>query len=305
MVPIEPHDAERDMDEFLQGVVLGVGQGAIDGLLAMGIVLIYRTTGVLNFAQAATGTVAAYVIYSVSLGHPLWVALVTGLLAGAGIALVTDFLVGSVGGDRSALTAAVATLAVAILLQQVIRFGWGSTAGNFPTPFGFDAYQIGSVTVPHVLAASAAVAAGLAIAIGAALQFSRAGTMIRALADNRAAAQLCGARVALLLGGVWAVAGGLAALAGFFAPQAGGAFDPSLLDLYFVGALVAAVLGALRSLTGAFVGALVLEAAKTLFGQYAPGSLTQYTDPFLIAVLIAVLVLAPRRWLAPSGQRAV
>jgi branched-chain amino acid transport system permease protein len=293
------------MDEFLQGVVLGVGTGAVDGLLAMGIVLIYRTTGVLNFAQAATGTLAAYVIYSVSLGHPLWLALAAGLGAGALTGAVTDRLVGSVGGERKALNAAVATLAVAILIQQIIRLGWGSTVGNFPFPFGFDAFQVGSVTIPHILAATAAVAAALALAIGAALRYTRIGTMIRALADNRAAAQLCGGNVAVLIAGVWAVAGALAALAGFFAPQTGAAFESSLLDVYFVGALVAAVLGGLRSLTWAFLGALALEVARTLFFQYAPGSISNYTQPFLIAVLIVILVLAPRRWLAPAGQRAV
>jgi branched-chain amino acid transport system permease protein len=183
--------------------------------------------------------------------------------------------------------------------------GWGSVAGSFPTPFGYDAFQVGAVTIPHVLAATAAVAAALALLIGAVLQFTRAGTMIRALADNRPAAQLCGGNVALLLASVWAIAGALAALAGFFAPQAGGAFDPSLLDVYFVGALVAAVLGALRSLTWAFIGALVLEVGKTLFTQYAPIDWTGYTEPFFIAIFIVVLVVAPRRWLAPAGRRTV
>ena len=299
------HDAKQEMDQFLQGVVLGVGTGALDGLLAMGIVLIYRTTGVLNFAQAAAGTLAAYVMYSLSLDHSVWLALAAGVGVGAGAGVSTYMLVGSVGGQRNVLTAAVATLAVAILLQQVVRIGWGSTVGSFPTPFGADVYQIGAITVAHVFAFTAAIAVALALAIGAALQYSRPGTMIRALADNRAAARLCGANVTPLVALVWAVSGALAALAGFFAPQAAAAFDPSLLDVYFVGALVAAVFGALRSVTLAFVGALALEVARTLFVQYAPTSLIDYTQPFLIALLIAVLVLAPRRWLAPGGQRSV
>jgi branched-chain amino acid transport system permease protein len=293
------------MGEFVQGVVLGIGTGAVDALLAMGIVLIYRTTGVLNFAQAATGTLSAYVIYSVSLDRPLWLALLAGLGTGALTGVVAQRLVRTVGGGRKALNAAVATLAVAILIQQIIRIGWGSTVGNFPTPFGFDAFQVGSVTIPHVLVASMVVAAGLAVAIGAALRFTRVGTMIRALADNLPAAQLCGANVAVLIAGVWGLSGGLAALAGFFAPQTGAAFDPSLLDVYFVGALVAAVLGGLRSLTWAFLGALALEVARTLFTLYAPVTLSGYTQPFLIAVLIVILVLAPRGWLAPAGQRVV
>src|SRR5947209_6802866 len=133
------------MDAFLQGVVLGVGTGAVDGLLAMGIVLIFRTTGVLNFAQAATGTLAAYVVSSVGQDHSVWLALTAGIAAAAVTGIVCHQLVGTVGAGRSPLTAAVATLAVAILLQQVIRIGWGSTVGSFPAPFGFDAFQVGSV----------------------------------------------------------------------------------------------------------------------------------------------------------------
>jgi branched-subunit amino acid ABC-type transport system permease component len=82
-------------------------------------------------------------------------------------------------------------------------------------------------------------------------------------------------------------------------------FDPTVLDTYFVGALIAAVLGGLRSLTGAFAGAVGLEIAHNLFSTYAPANLAGYTQTFLIMLLIAVLVLAPRRWLASAPLRTV
>lgn len=292
------------MDEFIQTVILGAGSGAVDALLAMGIVLIYRTTGVLNFAQATTGTLASFVVYSVALDHPLWVAIVAGLAAGSALGVGTDRVVSAIKTKNHALTSAVATLAVAILLQQAIRIGWGSTAGNFPMPFGISSWQVGSITVPYVTAASLITSAALVTAIGAFLQWTRVGTMLRAVADNKTAARLNGGNIGLLVGGVWAMSGALAATAGFFAAQVQ-SFDGSLLDVVFLGALLAAVLGGLRSLVGAFVGAIALEVVRSLFSLYAPDTVNAYGDTFLLVLLILFLVIAPRRWLAPPGARIV
>lgn len=299
-----PHDAGRTVDTFLQAVISGVGAGALDALLALGIVLIYRTSGVLNFAQAATGTLAAFVIYSVSQSQALWIALLAGVLAGAATGVVSFEVVRGIRARQAALTWAVATLAIAILIQQIIRIGWGATQQNpFPAPFGIDALTISSVTITHLTIASVAAALGLAVVLGGFLRWTRLGTMVRALADNASSASLCGANVHLVLAGVWAMAGVLAAVAGFFAAQI--IFFPGFLDTFFVAALIAAVLGGLRSLVGAFAGAVGLEVARALFENYAPSGLFSYTQTFLVLVLVAVLVFAPRQWFARGGVRVV
>jgi branched-chain amino acid transport system permease protein len=292
------------MQQFIQTAIFGLGAGALDALLALGIVLVYRTTGVLNFAQAATGTFSAYVVYSVAPGRPLWLAIGAGILAGAFLGVVTFEIVGSIRTEHIALTSAVATLAIAILIQQAIRINWGSNpTGSFPTPFGFSAASVDGITITYLTIASLAVAAALAVLVGVLLRWTRVGTMVRALADNPASAALCGGNVRLLVAGVWAVGGALAAAGGFFAAQA--VFYSSFLDPYFVAALIAAVIGGLRSLSGAFFGALALEVAYTVFQTYAPTNVTPYAETFLVLLLIALLALAPRRWLAQGGQRLV
>jgi branched-chain amino acid transport system permease protein len=291
------------MDTFLQAVIQGVELGSLDALLAMGIVLIFRMTGVLNFAQAATGTFGTYIIYAVSQGRSLWLAVPAGLAAGAAVGIGTHRVLSTIRARQQALTAAVATLAIAILIGQVIRIVWGTLLPQSLPPIGLDSITIGSLDVAVLALWSAGTALVLAVGIGASLQFTRVGTMLRALADQPDAASLCGANVGLLVAGVWAVAGVLATVAGFFAAQT--QLLPTMLDAYFVGALIAAVLGGLRSLTGAFAGAVALEIAHNLFETYAPSNLAGYTETFLILLLIAVLVLAPRRWLASAAVRSV
>lgn len=288
------------MQNLVQTVVLGVGAGALDALLALGIVLIYRTTGVLNFAQAAIGTLAAYVAYSLAQGQPLWLSASLALLVAGALGAATSVAIGGTHGRDRALTATVATLAVAILLQQIVAIGWVSTAGSFPTPFGFSALVVGNVSVPYFIVAGILTSAGLALLLAAVLRWTRIGLGLRGIEEDPEAALLCGVSVGRLVIGVWAVAGMLAAVAGFFAAQL--VFDPSYMDPFFLTALVAAVLGGLRSLPGAFVAAIGLEVARNLFEAYAPDRFTPYTQTFLILLLVAVLVLGPRRWLATSSR---
>lgn len=290
------------MQTLLQTIVLGITSGAVDALLALAIVLIYRTTGVLNFAQAATGSLAAYVAFSLAQGRPLWLALGGMLLVAGALGAATSLAVSVAPGPGHALTSAVASLAVGILLEQIIAVGWGSALGNFPAPFGPAAVTVGGISVTWSGLAGVVVAAGLALALAAFLRWTRRGTMLRALEDDPEAVTLCGADVGHLVLTVWAIAGALAAIAAFFAAQL--LFAPGYLDPYFLAALVAAVVGGLRSLTAAFAGALALEVARDLFQTYAPNQLTPFAQTFLILVLIAVLVLAPRRWLTSGGERA-
>ena len=292
------------MQTFVDTLILGISAGTLDAVLALGIVLIYRTTGVLNFALAAIGTFAAYVIYSVAQGRPLWVALVAGLAVGAALGATTYLVVRGIHARHYALAAAVATLAVAILLDQAVRQGWGIVGASFPNPFPLSPIKVGEYSIPYQSAAAVVCAAAIAVLSGAALRWTRVGTMVRAISDDPQAAQVFGGNVAVLVAGVWALAGAFAAVAGFFAAQQV-SFEPVFLEPIFVGALIAAVIGGLRSLNAAFGAAILLEVARSLYNLYAPDTISPYAQTFLLILLIAVLVLAPRRWLAQNEGRTV
>lgn len=296
------------MQDLLRTVALGLGSGALDAMLAFGVVLIYRTTGVLNLAQAATGAFAAYAAFAVSQGRPLWLAVMAGLVVGAGLGTGSYAAVGRLRTRNYALSSAVATLAVSILLRQLISIFWGTTFGLFPDPFQSAGVSVGQGVIRYSVIAAIGTAALLALTIGALLRWTRQGTMIRALADNPTGAVLCGANLRPLLIGVWAAGGLLGAIAGMYVAQSG-LSSPSFLDPYLIGALIAAVLGGLRSLTGTLFGAMGIEIARNLFLYYEPQhfsyDLTPYTNTFVILVLIAILILAPRRWLGQGVDRRV
>jgi branched-chain amino acid transport system permease protein len=291
------------MEEFLTTVVGGVGHGAFDAMLALGIVLIYRTTGVLNFAQSATGSFALYVIYSVSQGYPLWMALGAASAVGAALSVATYGVIAGIRTRHYALTSAVATLAVSILIGQAILVGWGSAGGTLPALLTGASINVGNAVIPLIMIAALFTCAVLAGGLGAFLAWTRAGTMLRALADNPDAARLCGGNVTLLVAGVWAVAGVLATFAAFFAAEFG-SFSPDVFGGFLVGALIAAVLGGLRSLTGTLLAAIGVEISRNLVLTYSP-DLAAYVQTFLILLLIAVLIVVPRRWLASGTRRLV
>lgn len=296
------------MDEFARAVVSGVGAGTLDALLAFGVVLIFRTTGVLNFAQAAIGTFAVYVAYAVAPGRPLWAPVAAGILAGALAGMATFGTVHGIRSRNYALTSAVATLAAAVLLRQVVAVFWENTSGQFPSPFpAFAGITLGNVFVSASTIGAAVTTLLLALAIGSFLRWTRTGMMVRALSDNPEAAQLCGGHAAVLVLGIWGVAGALAAIAGMWVAQLG--LTPVFLEPFFIGALVAAVLGGLRSLTAALLGAVAIEVAWNLLvaygSQYVPFELLSYSSTFVLLVLILTLLLVPRRWLAGSMERRV
>jgi branched-chain amino acid transport system permease protein len=293
------------MQEFVQTVFAGLAAGSLDALLALGIVLIYRTTGVLNFAQAATGTFAAYVAYSVAQGHPLWLAVLAALAAAATLGGLSFWAVSGIRSEHYALVAAVATLALSIVLQQAISLIWGPTLGVFPNPFSPNAVSIAGISLSafQQQTTEIVVAAALALGVGVFLRWTRVGTMLRAVADNREAALLCGGNVPLLLTAVWAAAGVLAGVAAFFAAEI--VFFPSFMDPLLLFSLIAAVLGGLRSLAGTFVAAIALEVAHNLFTAYAPAVVAPYTQTSLVLLLIAVLLLAPWSRAAHGARRVV
>lgn len=278
------------MQTFLQTVVLGLGTGSLDALLAVGLVLIYRTTGILNFSLASAGTISSYVTVSVASGRPLVLGVGAGIACGALLGLLTDLALRRVLRNGGELTAAVGSLAVAVLFAQVVHIAWGGQSGQFPAPFGVTSLSVGGIVIPELYLSSFVTSGVLAVALGGVLRCTRTGRMIRALSDSPETAELCGANRAVLVGSVFACAGALSAVASFFAAQI--VFDPSFMDPFFLAALIAAVLGGLRSLPTAFVASLLLEVARTLFQAYAPGTISLYTQTFLLVLLVAVLALA-------------
>ena len=258
---------------MLQFLTLGFFQGAVYGLLAVGLVLVYRGARVFNFAQAEFGTVAAYVMYALwaGLGLPMGVGMVAGLGAALLLGLLTERLVIRPLFDASRITVLVATVGVALLI-----IGITIIAGK-AEPREIDPLLPGEFVLLNTFVSSQQIlvlATLLALAAALALFFRRTtlGLAVLATSQDPFATQIVGISVPGMSRLIWTMAAFLGGIAGIL--QAPIAFiTPGFMTVKFlVPAFAGAVLGGMTSLPGAFLGGILIGVAEQL-GIYWLGDL--------------------------------
>ncbi|MCW2599526.1 MAG: amino acid/amide transporter rane protein 1, family [Frankiales bacterium] len=281
--------------------VSGFIQGSVYGLLGLGLVLLYKSNRIFNFAQAEFGGVAAFVWIFFDTGRgvlpnlPTPVAVLLGILAAVLVALLTERLVVRPLFNAPKITVVVATAGVLLLLIAVEGFLYGGEAGSFPAIFSGDAVNSGAIRVTNQGVAIVVVLAVLSIL--AALFFSRSpfGTAILAVSQEATAARLVGISVERISALTWGIAGFLAGVAGILlAGTIGLAAPGSLTGLALVPAFTAAVFGGVTSLPGALVGGIVIgiiesEAQALIPKENLPGA----GKVALFVALLLVLLVRP------------
>ena len=274
-----------------QALVIGVITGAGYGLVALGLVLVYKSSGVFNFAQGEFGTVAIYALYRVhdKIGVPLIPAIVVALAASVVMALATERVVIRRLFDAPRVTLLVATAGVALLAIS-LELWLGEARPRFIQPAlgRLDRVKIFDV---HVSDQRMLVLAALVIlAVLLALFFSRTnlGLAILGVSQEPVATELMGISVRRLSSFIWALAGLLAGIAGILtAPVAGSFFPGFLTSTALIPGFTAAVLGGMKSLPGAFLGGIVVGVAQSL----AVSSPAFHGIPGSGSVIIFVLLL--------------
>lgn len=247
--------------------VIGITLGGIYALAAIGLVLIYRVSGVLNFAQGAVSMFSAFVAYQVSTvtGAPAAVGLLAAIVAGGAIGYVIErFTIRPLAG-RSALSKVVVTIGWLLVLQTAAGLIWGQTAYHRPVQLasiqGFT-FPGTSVVVGWDEFITIAVALGLAFGTAAVLRWTTFGTSMRAVADDPDAARLWGINVNRVMAVSWVAGSAMGAIAGvLITPRIN--FDPISLTIVVIDAFTAALIGRLTSLPWTVVGAMFLGLAET------------------------------------------
>jgi branched-chain amino acid transport system permease protein len=280
------------MERFLQYVLAGLSAGSLYALVALGLVLIYRSTRVLNFAHADMATVGTFIAFSmITSGMPFWMSFVMAILAGAAIAVVFYFgaLVPAQRKGANHLGQVILTLGLALILQGLTVYRWGAEPDRLPFPL--------SDTKVWTLAAAAAASLILYLIT----QKTRLGLAMRATSENLQAAQTLGIPTRGVLAFAWGVAAALAVVAGvFLAPVL--LLDPFfMLDAMFKG-LAAAVLGGLNSLPGAVLGGLILGVAESLGGAYVS---LEFKTSLAFILIVVVLLARPEGLLGKEFQERV
>jgi branched-chain amino acid transport system permease protein len=282
-----------------QALVIGVITGAGYGLVALGLVLVYKSSGVFNFAQGEFGTVAIYALYRVhdKIGIPLVPAMVVALAASVLMGVATERVVVRRLFDAPRVTLLVATAGVALLAIS-LELWLGEARPRFIQPAlgRLNRFTLFDVQLSDqrmlVLAALVVLAAALA------LFFSRTnlGLAILGVSQEPVATELMGISVRRLSTFIWALAGLLAGIAGLLtAPVAGSFFPGFVTSTALIPAFTAAVLGGMKSLPGAFVGGIVVGVAQSLaVSTPAFHGIPGAGSVMIFVLLVVVLAVRPQ-----------
>ena len=293
------------MDKFLQYSLTGLSAGSLYALVALGVVLIYRSTRVLNFAHgdvATLGTFVAFSLLSDKFSFP--VALVLSLAAGAAVGIAFYFVVLVKAQRRGAnlLGMIILTLGLALIIQGLVVWKWGAEPVALPFPISdTKTYKMGAVVVSQLSLAT--MAAGLvgSLLLYLLVQRTRLGLAMRATSENVMAAQTLGIPTRMVLSVSWGVASALGVVAGIFLAPAL-LLDPFFMLDPFLKGFAAAVLGGLNSLPGAVLGALILGVAESLTGAYLS---IQFKNTLAFVIIIVVLLIRPEGLLGKEFKERV
>jgi branched-chain amino acid transport system permease protein len=287
---------------FAQVTVNGIAVGAIYALVALGIVLIYKATEVLNFAHGDLLVLGAFTAWALiaGAGLPFWAGLLLAVAFVGALSWGLDRVVIRRIAGQPQFAGVMLTIALAFMIRGAVSMGFGSESQSFRTPWSGQSVQVLGVGVTSLSIVILAVVSAITAGLWAFFRFTRAGIAMQAASQNQLAAHLNGVRVKGLNSLVWALGGATAALAGvFLAPV-------TLVDLSLwlvtLKALAAIVLGGFGSIPGAILGGLLIGLVEQYAGVYLPHG---FKDIAAYLVLIAVLILRPRGLLGEAHGRRV
>lgn len=278
-------------------LIAGLADGAIFGLLAVGIVLVYKGTRVLNFAQGEIGGFSLFIAWIVidHFGMPWIVGALAAVAAGAGIGLVFERVVVRTMGEATRLAVTVATIGLLLLLIGIETRFWGAEPKQVPAPIDGIGPEILGFFVSPSRMLSVAMLAALGIGLALFLRSTDFGLGILAAAQDPAATRLVGVPLARVSAFTWVAASVVSVVAGLLIAPTVGAVSPGMMTTFFVRGLAAALIGGLTSLPGAFVGGLAVGVIYEVVGQWTVQSTLQGLNVVAImAVIIVMLLVRPQ-----------
>jgi branched-chain amino acid transport system permease protein len=302
------------LETILQLLLSGLAVGCIYGLVALGFVLIYKATELVNFAQGDLMMLGAFVCYMLVVWYamPYWPAFALAVAAvglfGAGLdRVVLRRVIG-----RPQFTIVMLTIGLGAMFRSFASMTWGSEIYTLPTPFSARQTMIGGVSISHEYVSIIVGTVVLCAVLYAFFTHTKLGIAMQAASQNQLAAYYVGIPVKLIFSLIWAVSAGVAAVAGvLLAPV-------SLIDtnLGFIGlkAFAAAVLGGFGSIPGALAGGLTIGVIEVFAGAPLPEplrevkalrALQEYKDVAAYVVLLIVLVVRPHGMFGATTRKRV
>ncbi|QNG20534.1 branched-chain amino acid ABC transporter permease [Rhodococcus triatomae] len=292
------------MQQLLTILINGVTSGMIYAAFALALVLIWRSTRIVNFAQAPMAMVTTYIaLVVIDAGYSYWVGFGAALVCGFVLGAAVERLVVRYVDNSRPMNPVILTLGLFIILHALAALVFGNQFRSFPAPFGLTGQQIGGMDVAITgfdlfKIVAVLVVLGLLVLL---FRFTDLGLKMRASAFQPEVARLLGVRVGRMLTLGWALAAVVGSVAGLLI--AGGSLvHPGYMDSIVVFGFVAAVLGGLESPGGAVVGGLVMGLGLSAVSGYLGQSLVAFAA---LVILILVLLLRPSGLFAQTAARKV
>jgi branched-chain amino acid transport system permease protein len=292
--------------QFINLTLGGITSGFIFASIALALVLIWRSTRVINFAQGAMAMFTTYIAVSAIDRHwSYWVAFIIALASGLVLGAVVERVLVRPVESGPPLNAVILTLGLFILLEAIVPMIWGSKNRTYPPRFSIIGYRIGKTT--YALSPFDVFTIAVVIVVVGALfvlfQRTDVGLRMRASAFSPEVSRLLGVRVGRMLTLGWALAAMVGSVAGILVPPSTlTSLTPNYMDPFLIFGFTAAILGGLDSPVGALVGGVAVGLGLNYIGGYVS---TDLETVGALLILIAVLMVRPEGIFTTTRQRRV
>jgi branched-chain amino acid transport system permease protein len=283
------------MSEFLQLCFAGLALGTRYALVALGFVIIYRATGVINFAQGGLLLIGAYLAYAFNrTGMPFVFAVLLAIAVSAILGALTERIVLRKMVGQPVFAVVMVTIGLLFIADQVVTSIWGFDALNLNDPWGVDTVAVGDVVLAVKDLWTIALAGAVLLGFFAFFRYSKLGVAMRATAFDQEAALAQGISARQVFGVSWAISAGLACLAGVTVAAGPAALAPGIGSIALV-AFPAMIVGGLDSPIGAVIGGIVIGLTQALTAGYQQdlfswaGSNFSAVSPYVVMVLILLV----------------
>lgn len=291
MLVQQRHSILDHIELLSQLFVAGLAVGSVYALLALAMVLVYKASSFVNFAQGEMAMLATFIAYflRVTVGLPAPLVLILTIVAGALIGVLTERIVIRPIANGPEINGIITSVGLLIVFRQSAGWIWGYDPYRVPSPFAAGTVQIGQLNISSdsigILVASLVVMLMLYVFFG----FTRLGVAMRAASLNRRAARLMGIDVEQTSLMAWGLASALGAVCGMLvAPIV--FLDYEMMSSVLLKAFAGVVVGGFESAVGAVIGCILLGLGETFFGAYVSSS---FKDAFALVAIVLFLMFKP------------
>lgn len=277
---------------FLQLIVSGISYGSLYALIALAMVIIYKTSEIPNFGQGEMAMISTFVAYMLLVSHkyPFPLSFFGALLFAAALGVFLEFVFLRRAKDPNVLSLILMTLGFEMILYGVASWKWGANQRDLPFPVSdFDIVTMGGVVISYLNIATCIITILLMLILFLFFRYTKVGIAMKATQQNPMAARINGIRTKRILSLTWAMSSVIGGVAGILlAPLA--TLDPNLMMDPLLKGFASAVLGGMTTLVGAAMGGYLLGVIENLFGGYVS---LEFKSIVAFALIVLILCFKP------------